>query len=452
MGPRYNSREPPIEIVLNEPRKIYTCGDVVSGTVKVDTRSKTTRVAIAFEGKTETRVSRGGGNNRKIYKARIFLFRFASLLWSGDNIETLGTPDDPFVTFPFKFRFPSTVRLSPGYLNFDATTIFESAAGHTLPPTMRANLSTLGEASSYVEYYLQARMADRPHKILTLHLDKKARSILQFSPPYAASPDDGDPDAPDPRLKQSTNAVTRHSHRLRPAFDPAKHGFRSRLKDMLPRAKDPSATFAITTTAPTVVRAGASPLAITLSLTHRDRSPELRQAPPPPVFLRGFRVRLKAHSAIRVPYQGFAGSHDLADNVTDTRNLYQRHFGGSNNNNNAWDRTPPPLLPPDGAHVLIDDLQEGRGRCAVGRLVAPTFKTYGIARTYTLKVKLWVECAGKVFEIDGVGWHPLKVLPWPSARVEEPESRGEAEAAPVVIEEAPPPYQEAPPEAPPYEP
>lgn len=84
--------------------------------------------------------------------------------------------------------------------------------------------------------------------------------------------------------------------------------------------------------------------------------------------------------------------------------------------------------------------------------MAPTFKTYGIARTYTLKVKLWVECAGKVFEIDGVGWHPLKVLPWPSARVEEPESRGEAEAAPVVIEEAPPPYQEAPPEAPPYEP
>ncbi|KAH7054377.1 hypothetical protein B0J12DRAFT_451528 [Macrophomina phaseolina] len=421
-----NRHDPPIQITVNDGgegmQRVYTSGEIVSGTVRVDARTKTTRVSIDFTGSTTTRVSKNNGQYRQVLKARVNLFRLSSVLYSGGDIESLSSADNPFVSFPFTFRFPHEVRLAANK-RFEKSHAFEHQPGHPLPPTLRVDVRNTGGCPCTIQYSLEATMANSSSKRFSFHNQKQALRVLNFTPAYnnnnyyynnsTASA------TPDPHPASSTSRFTRHSHRLDPECSAAHHnGVRARLKDAFPSSKDPSATFAITTTAPTLVRAGAgagagpSSFPITLTLAHRDRSPELQAAEPPPVFLRRFRAALEARTRIRVPYASLTGARDIEASQTNAYVLGERRFGGSGR---SGDDAPP--LPADGTPLGLEGLAEGQGRAwRLGKDVAPTFRTYGIARTYALRVALWVECAGKVFEVkDAAPGHAVRVLAWPDA-------------------------------------
>ncbi|EKG19099.1 hypothetical protein MPH_03620 [Macrophomina phaseolina MS6] len=285
-----NRHDPPIQITVNDGgegmQRVYTSGEIV-------------------------------------LKARVNLFRFSSVLYSGGDIESLSSADNPFVSFPFTFRFPHEVRLAANK-RFEKSHAFEHQPGHPLPPSLRVDVSNTGGCPCTIQYSLEATMANSSSKRFSFHNQKQALRVLNFTPAYNNNNYYNNSTAsatPDPHPASSTSRFTRHSHRLDPECSAAHHnGVRARLRDVFPSSKDPSATFAITTTAPTLVRAGAragpSSFPITLTLAHRDRSPELQAAEPPPVFLRRFRAALEARTRIRVPYASLTGARDIEASQT----------------------------------------------------------------------------------------------------------------------------------------
>ncbi|GME37632.1 hypothetical protein GTA08_BOTSDO08534 [Neofusicoccum parvum] len=419
MASQYHGQNLPLQVIVNDAadrRKIYTCGDTVSGVVRVDTRSKTTHVIINFKAKAKTEIVKRQGNNSRIYKSKVYLFRYSSVFFSGENIASLASAGDPFVSFKFEFAFPSAVMLAPtasGCLPFGRSGVFEHTPGHMLPPSMLANRGGMNDRPQTVEYYLEARMANTSHKLLDFRSEVKARRTLTFSPPCM--------DLSSSSIMCKTVSLTRQTHRLHPSHENNHHGIRSHLKEFFPSSSDPCAKFFITTRAPASVRAGY-PFPVNIHFVHMSRTPDIPD--PPPVGLRGFRVAFKALTRIRVPYNGFNGPKEWQHDVNHTIEVCQRHYNGENEEIRTI---------ADGEDLSIAELSRSE-TLSVGRIMPPTFKTYGLARVYWLKVVLWVECAGKVFEVNGMR-QAVKVLPWPSM-----ETGAETERA--QEEDAPPPYEE----------
>ncbi|KAK0662235.1 hypothetical protein DIS24_g2069 [Lasiodiplodia hormozganensis] len=299
---------------------------------------------------------------------------------------------------------------------FKESSVFEHLPGHPLPPT------TYAEGGSglpqTVEYFLEARMTNTSHSFFYLSDKKKVRHSLAFSPPCT------DLSWVSPPLEQNIVTLTRHSRWLYDDSPDEYHGFGSRMRDLISCSSDPTATFTVTTTVPTIARAGY-PLPVTVRLAHIDRTDNLPG--PPPVRLRAFRVTLKATTDFRVhkaqlnskAYKSIELMHQRYD--TDTVML-------------------PPPLPPDGSELALTELcLRERTRPANG--VPPTFKTYGLARSYTVKVVLWIECAGKTWEVEAARF-PIEMRPWLGIETEEvPQMNGQG------TEDPPPPYEEV---APPY--
>lgn len=407
----------PLRIVVHGASKILTYGDTASGVVEVDTSSRTPHVTIRFMAKVTTQVYVPNGYRDK---AKVYLFCHTLELYSGHNISSLAPVPGGFVSLPFSFTFPSEVQMAPSasrFQPFKESSVFEHLPGHPLPPTIYVEGGS--GLPQTVEYFLEARMTTTSHSFFYLSGEKKVRHSLAFSPPCP------DLSRASPPLEQNIVTLTRHSRWLYDGSPDEYHGFCSRMRDLISCSSDPTATFTVTTNVPTIARAG-HPFPVTVRLAHIDRTDNLPG--PPPVRLRAFRVTLKAttdycvhktqlnnkaHKSIEIMHQRYG---------TDTMIL------------------PPPLLP-DGSELALAELCLGE-RTGPANDMPPTFKTYGLARSYAVKVVLWIECAGKTWELEAARF-PIEMRPWLGAEAEEvPQMNGQG-----TEDLPPPPYEEV---APPY--
>ncbi|KAF9632963.1 hypothetical protein BFW01_g3826 [Lasiodiplodia theobromae] len=417
----------------DNPNRVYSNNDVVSGVVKVDTRQKIESVSISFSGTATARLTRihasGIGSAHQTCEGRSTLFRYHERLFETGNsnaaaIESYAANrDGPFVSFPFRFRFPSTAQCHDtssrrGMNSLEPNPNFECDPDHPLPPSMSAEVDTHYQS---VQYLVEARMTTTALKIFSG--SKEDREMVRFVPSCLNSSA-----AEAPNFIERAVTLTRHSKQLDPSYEP--HGkLREKLKEVLPASSsDPHASFTVVTRAPATTRSGAQELPIFFSITHGERSPELLA--PPELYLKGFRVALTAVDKARVKYTGLQGSEITGRRMHDIT-LAERRWGEEDG--------PPQLDAGGGEEVALASLAE-EGKVVVSKGVRPTFKTYGLARSYALRVKLWIECAGKTFEVEGAG-HEILVLPWPDLR-------GEGEGAAVKREQdemeeggAPPPYE-----------
>ncbi|EOD45147.1 hypothetical protein UCRNP2_8117 [Neofusicoccum parvum UCRNP2] len=424
MANQDKAQDAPVQIILaGGTNRVYSDGDVVAGTVRVDTRIKSEHASITFEGRSMSRIKRvtgGPGPGYQLCSGKSILFRYNEALFSGGDLSSLRSGEDPFVAFPFKFSFPRVVQgdVDRG-TNLKPSSHFEHEPGHALPPTM--NTVVCGSTQT-VHYCLEARMPYTSHKVF--NSEKMHVEFLRFIPSCADPTPTTSPD-----LNTHTDSVTRHTRRLDPAREHEHHGLRSHLKELFSSTSDPSATFAVTTRTPAAVSAGHA-LPVALSVVHRERSPEL--ADPPPLRLHGVRVALEALTRTRVACAGWTTDELTALSDFDVP-LAERHWDPEKHEGEA-----PPLLPADGEEVDVASLTKD-GELVVQKATVPTFKTYALARTYVVEVMLWIECAGKVYEIKH-SKYPINVLPWPDLRVEG------SEAAPWIEQEdekaSPPAYED----------
>ncbi|KAF2143127.1 uncharacterized protein K452DRAFT_317362 [Aplosporella prunicola CBS 121167] len=392
-----DSDSSPIQIVVDGKgtdwdTAIYTSNDPVHGHVLIDTRLKPSSVTICFSGKAISQVQDIYG---LVNTAESVLFSYETTLLSSSesDIPASESSSSPFATFPFEFRFPSSVQ-SDGR-NLKDNPIFAREPGHPLPPSMGAshfpssgnaayNAPTLGPSvyalKQVVNYALEAELrSTKSFKLLSG--TKKTTTYIRYLP-SCASPSHA-------ILNRRTVTMTRQSRRLDPTHA-GTHSLRAKLKDIIPSASAPTATFALLTTTPATLRAN-HPLAATLRLEHKARAPGLPG--PPTLRLRGFRVLLKALTHARVPYDGTTQpfSDELVASDACGIPLAVRRWGGVGEEEGVLLR--------EGEEVQLASLAED-GRLEVGAEVAPSFKTYGLAREYELVVRLWVECAGKVYDVE----------------------------------------------------
>lgn len=435
------SRSPdrPLQLHIDgsdNPNRVYSNNDVVSGVIKVDTRQKIESVSISFEGKAIVRLTRihasGIGSAHQTCEGRSTLFRYHERLFETGNssaaaIESYAANrDGPFVSFPFRFRFPSTAQCHDtasrrGMNSLEPNPNFERDPGHPLPPSMAAEVDTHYQS---IQYLVEARMTTTALKIFSG--SKEDRQLIRFVPsclnPAAAAA---------PNFVEHAVTLKRHSKQLDPSYEP--HGkLREKLKEVLPASSsDPFASFTVVTRAPATTRSGQE-LPIFFSVTHGERSPEL--VAPPDLYLKGFRVALTAVDKARVKYTGLQGSEITGRRMHDITLAERRWDAAGKDELDA-----PPLLDAGGEEVALAALTE-EGKLVVSKGMRPTFKTYGLARSYALRVKLWIECAGKTFEVDGAG-HEILVLPWPDLRGEGEGAAMEREQDEMAVEGAPPPYE-----------
>ncbi|KAF2795154.1 hypothetical protein K505DRAFT_198692, partial [Melanomma pulvis-pyrius CBS 109.77] len=355
----YNHELGPVFIILQPAymEKIFTCGDKVKGRVRVRILTEPLRVTIWFRGRSSC--SKDDNTN---------LFSFTHVLFSG-----LGPyprhPNPTYVDFPFEFRFPENVELHPGNINdaaFRSSTMFEHRPGYLLPPSLWAK-----DGSAKVEYYLEAQI---PSDQLFFSGKTKVRHQFRFSP--SVIPENY---IIPPLIPGSPVLVRRQTRFLDTAGAPKHHSRFSRLKDSINHEDAPSAAFSIAVNLPSQVRVG-EPIPLTISLAHLERSEGVLE--PPVVSLRGIIAKTIVHIHARVPVRLHPeGEHRCAS--SEVINLFRCEFKH------------PGIIMFDG--MTLDELSP---RLALADSMAPSFRSYGISTTHDLRVKLVVECAGKVSEVD----------------------------------------------------
>jgi hypothetical protein len=382
--------------ILNRPvywTTIFTSGDTIKGKIRVKTFTKAERVTVSFIGSS----SCSKDDNT-------ILFSYTDTLFSGPGtIPDRG--DATHVDYPFEFRFPDYVELEPGQLNgavYNPSTLFEHQPGHILPPSMWAE-----DGIVKVEYYVEAQIV-APH--LFLAGKTKVQQQLRFTP--SVLPSNSIPQLLAPCLPVLVQRRTRFLLPTSRSEDAHPNRF-TRLKDVLHKNDQPYATFSITTNIPSEIRVGEA-IPMSISLVHCERSEELRD--PPAVFLRGIAGKATMHIYARVPLT--TGGNINGEQKSETEEdvaLFSYTFGSLQMTNG----------------MTIGDL-------VVRKDVGPGYKSYGVAATHDLHLKLEIECAGNVSEVNLVRKN-INLLPMSR------EGRGMEEGMDLPgyeEEEGPPPYEE----------
>lgn len=377
--------------------RIYTCGDLVRGEVQVERQEKARKVEIRFKGRSRIFIPADPDTGAELTTIDLFSFHSELFNFAGEEIGAFTEDDRTHVSFPFEFRFPWVVQLAAPPrkgVPFARSDDFEHLRGHPLPPSL----------THTIEYHLDATLTTAS----LAHPKRAVRTALAFSPPCPP------PTRQPPPISKTTSLCRRH-HRLDPRPAAQHAGLRSRVKQLLAGAAPP-VTFALTTTAPAVLRAGR-PLApaVTVALTHLDRAAAVPA--PPSVTLRAFSVALRARTLTRLPG---VGRERRGEAVEEAWRVARRCDGVGE----------APVLLEDCGVLELGKVGAGGSCLVVPPSVVPDFRTYGVARAYELEVVLSVQCVGKVFEVEGAR-HRVEVLPM---------VEGEREGL-MVGEEVPPPYQ-----------
>jgi hypothetical protein len=272
LGPLYIDLDIPVHT-----RKHYAPGDVVTGRVRVESKSKPLHIKINFVGRCKVCITQGSSDMETIFPIKtVFFSRTIDLFSDQDSSykEMIWTNTDRYVYFPFGLCFPREVEreapMSEGQ-PFKPDAQFERLPGHQLPPSFSGVHSR--EREQKIEYMVEAIM-NMQKSTLFIRKEEKVRQRLLFRP-IGASP----PESP-PQLCRPI--VLRRQTRLLDPSAPIIKGLMHRMKYRVShdKAEEPSVTFSLAASIPLVVRAG-QPVPILLFLQHLDRSDSI-PAPPLP--------------------------------------------------------------------------------------------------------------------------------------------------------------------------
>lgn len=390
-GPKTSPR--PFYIhVYQETHPFYTCGDLVRGTIRVEPTLRPQRITIVFRGWCVIFNHEAGGASPSFFKYKQVLFESSGAHGNFDILRR-GTARDGKVDLPFEFTFPQSAWMAPPperewRYSKDSYNHprFQHSPGFPLPPSYTGPASLRGPFPVKINYSLEACL----ESALVDNGKITARHELKFLPPAP----EHDLSLLEPNLERAVS-LPKHSSRyklirtrkLLPRYDNSTLG---KVKDLLVEKEVllglhsldeiPFAKFSLFATPARIMVIG-SPLLITMSVKHLERSASILN--PPDVFMRRIRVQLMPVYSILIPRPS-VNAHITKETVETSRE--------------TW--------------TLLDrKFDEGPGQCLIDGLrlsdigapvlqhskLLPSFSSYGVNLEYEMQVEIWGECASHEF-------------------------------------------------------
>ncbi|MCJ1365183.1 hypothetical protein MMC16_004303 [Acarospora aff. strigata] len=387
-----------IKVINLRERKVFCAGDRISGIVVATgpIHDDNTVVELKFKGKSKT--VNEAENMHSSSKQRFFTFT-TTLLDGPCNIES-----GSVATWPFTFQLPLQTVSKPADAHEAGKPLSTSepyAKGPSpLPPTFSAS-GHAKHASGFLIYYkvvisYELRADLRRSKTFSRTIRAKGSlPVVQFRTHAEAD----DPD-PDPRMKTAGQDFTHTSSRLLPGHEVQSRSLREWTSDAF-TSKAPSVHFRLSATSPSTLVEGQSiPLELRLAVdgagTTAIGSPQFR--------LTKAAYEFKKYTHVR------AGNRLNGANLTHSESVLSR----------CLSLQAAETILEDGETISLPAMRE----ISLPQSMVPSFSSQHIGRSYTAKLNVELECAGKKFEAR-LRWTPVVLLP---SQVDMPRT-GEEEAA-----------------------
>jgi hypothetical protein len=387
-------------------------GERVSGHVTLNSteQADVQNVAITFEGRLKTKLVTGGGQNRRVYRARITLFYFRHILFQGPFTLPPGS-----MKWPFEFTLPYDCANVRGDELDPASGGFDTNRGQQLPPTFAGNHSGLGGSKDcYVTYSLEAKL-----QATKLFSSNKDSIVFLGVTPWRA---ELRPEIPTRAFPKSFLIRTLH---LDPEIKDRSLSFKESMRSVFKSDTLPRSLFDIKLHVPQAGISGQQ-IKVLLYLEHKLQGSTATEIPI--VYLKSFHVSLKRQINLRFA-RGVLSFSERETCWTETVPLV--NWVGSTALSEAFDVTT----------LFRNGIRLG---------VNPTFKTFTITMGYTLVVKYSIECAGKTEKAEHKVYS-FSILPVDHPGTESPARQIQTQSQPEPEEEQLPAYSKVDENPPPKE-
>lgn len=434
---------PALAIKLIDQPHAYCPGDVILGTVlrKEHVVNVACRVTIRLLGRSKTKALRPGDNSRTYYRGQHSFFaprQLQQTLYDGPIHVPPGNTSPaswPFsITIP-EHADPTTVsrgsRQTNAYISLEPEDIVE----HPLPATYhcsQAGWST--EFMGFVEYWLEA----------TLRLDgvtHVAKSTFPVRLRALSTPTS----VIDVGLKASAAKRVITTLRLLPGMEDAELSLKQRAQQLLHSSKVPNYRFMAQIKAPSVIQLEHPtpiPFLIRILPLAAESSEAIRDTPQM-IALESVEIQIRSYWQVICPGT-FSGSPHTANAYTDidlgTKFSIQELKSSG------------PIMVPKGEDARFLNLGErlelaigggwifGLGRGVRSTTLSPSFKTYNIRNSHTLKWSVTFRIAGEDCTVTGD--QPVRIL-GPSEEREAAKRVRPRNQSSLDTEEVAPPYEGA---------
>ena len=343
----------------------YTPGSPISGTVSLEgdgLRSlKVQTIKIKFSGRSKSKITEPN-KDRTHHRARITLFRYEHVLFTGPYSM------NPSHQWPFDFNFPeycqptglTQFKYSSNSFNENNHQPLPGSFGYTTANFLKADV----EAS--VRYELEAALLAPEGSRGSI---ERTRLLTLIHQRHELDPD--------PRLSFSSRDCERQSLYLSPELPASKPTFKEKFKAGIGWDNSPEAHYILKALLPTVGIIGR-PMPLFLGVTYNEDRSTTESAPS--VLLRNVKVQLVARTTVRCASASMWSSNDVHDSDYNTHTLGEKDF---------IDQT---IELTDRLNVVeLMNLTIGERQV----LLVPSFKTFNIIRTYTLRLHVTTECGRK---------------------------------------------------------
>ncbi|MCJ1393116.1 hypothetical protein MMC18_005988 [Xylographa bjoerkii] len=357
--PKYDFRVPIQLSAPDQPQLIHTNGDRVTGQVRLLPSSGLSidRISLHFKGEVVTQVTTGYGDRRRTHYGTALLFHFCR------DLPLTSIPALEGTAWPFTFEFPWECLPAPQQWPSPPHELFYHEPGYPLPPTFATP-----DNRQKVVYYLEVVAHDRGAIFFST---VKNRLHLSFMP----SRSQPHPPSNLVHLKSSRTCVSR---KLDPVIAAEKPSIGKKTKRFFSNSEvKPTASFTVQSSVPSQICAGNTfPVVIGVEYdAARSTAPVV-----PTIHLRNIHARLTAITDCRVPHKTlFSGLGSHTRHYKEKMLLVNSSFSM-----------------PMYDHMQLEELIQG---LRILPKVPPSFKSYNIARYYTLKVTAVVACAQQNFDV-----------------------------------------------------
>ncbi|KAI4266843.1 MAG: hypothetical protein LQ337_008640 [Flavoplaca oasis] len=345
----------------------YTPGSPISGTVSLEgdgLRSlKVQTIKITFRGRSKSNITESSSNNNRTHhRARITLFHYEQVLLTGPYSM------NPSHQWPFDFKFPECCH-STGPRQFkNSSKSFNEDIHQPLPGSFAYSTANFLKANveASVRYELEAALV----------APEGSRGSMERTRPLTLIHQRHQLD-PDPRLSFSSRDCQVQSLYLSPEYQHRAPTFKEKFKSGVSWGKSPEAHYILKILLPTVAVIGR-PMPLFLGVTYDEDRSTTESAPT--VLLRNVKVQLVARTTVRCASASMWSSNDVHDSDYNTHTLGEKDF--IDQNIELTDRFNVAEL----MNLIMGERQA---------LLVPSFKTFNIIRTYTLRVHITTECGRK---------------------------------------------------------
>ena len=388
-----------LQIQLNDPRRVYSPGDSLTGNVVFTTSPDRAvgSVQIILLGRAKTKMVQHRGQNRRVYRGRANLFRIGDISFEINRTRKSGT----FV-WPFSFTIPEhPIAGQVGWQWKQEGSYLSSSADTSkipLPSTFSVNGHGIGSRfHARTDYSIQVEVVEPANSsMFSRRTSTKALYPFHLISTHPARTPICDFDL---RVSQSTDRI--RTLRLLPEYVNAKLTIGERTKSIFRPSTLPSFAFDFTVTTPNVLQVGnPSPVPLLIAVKARANGSTINLDNPPRMRLISFRLAIKSHTTARA--QGSIWEHH--DNTADTVELCRMTLAQDNPIfSNSHD-----LKCQDDSSSLQLDLGEIFNVRLRPGLLCPSFATYNIVHYHSMIYKLAFECAGENVKFDLQGL-PVKI-------------------------------------------